>query len=437
MSTLAEFMIVAGAKNGPPMLDNTMYNSWHSRMLLYLKGKKNGRMMLESIENGPLSYPTIEENGAIRPKKYVELSEQDKLQDDCDVQALNTVLQGLPPDVYALVNHCQVAKEIQDRVKLLMQGTELSYQERKCKLYNEFDKFTSIKGESLHEYHLHFVQVNTKFLNALQLEWSKFVTDVKLEKNMYTTNFDQLYAYLSQHEGHANKVRMVHERYPDPLALVVNHQTQSNYVHYLQQLSSIHQKTHSSQPLLLTYEAPRHPQQYQHAYQPQISHPTPSVPKNAYHFSLISQQPPAQEAGQELDEEHLAFLADPRIPYGQAIQITIPRNVTFRTDDLDTYDSDNDDISSAKAVLMAKLLSYDSNVLFEDEVPEFVIKFLNMIQVRINATVKKMELNFSGSCTNHVDILECSVISLVDPPKGNLVSRVQLAAADEMEAKRC
>nr|GEV45312.1 hypothetical protein [Tanacetum cinerariifolium] len=262
MSTLPEFMIVVGAKNRPPMLDKTMYNSWQSRMFLYLQGKKNDRMMLESIENGPLVYPTIEDNGTIQPKKYAKLSEQDKVQDDCDVQETNNVLQGIPLDVYALFNHCQTAKEIWDRVKLLMQGTELSYQEHECKLYNEFDKFTSIKGESLHKYYLRFsqlindthiigmtmqqVQVNTNFLNTLQPEWIKFVTDVKLTKNMYNTNFDQLYAYLSQHEAHANEVRMMHERYPDPLALVANNQTQSNSIQYPQLLSSIHQTTHSS-----------------------------------------------------------------------------------------------------------------------------------------------------------------------------------------------
>ncbi|GKC86949.1 hypothetical protein Tco_1147598 [Tanacetum coccineum] len=214
MTTLAEYMIVA------PMLDKSMYNSW------------------ESFQN----------------KKYAELTKQEKLQDDCDVQAINIVLQG----------------------------TELSYQERECKLYNEFDKFTSVNGESLHEYYLRFsqlindmhtigmtmqqVQVNTKFQNALQPEWSKFVTDVKLAKNMYNTNYDQLYAYLSQHEGHANEVRMMCERYPDPLALVTNSQTQSNSAQYPSQLSSTPQTTHSSQPYLPTYEAPHHPQPYQHPF---------------------------------------------------------------------------------------------------------------------------------------------------------------------------
>ncbi|GJW98336.1 hypothetical protein Tco_0180144 [Tanacetum coccineum] len=81
-----EYMIIASAENRPPMLDKTMYNSWQSCMLLYLKGKKNGRMMLESIENGPLVYLTIEENGQVRNKKYAELTEQEKLQDDCDFQ---------------------------------------------------------------------------------------------------------------------------------------------------------------------------------------------------------------------------------------------------------------------------------------------------------------------------------------------------------------
>nr|GEY42811.1 hypothetical protein [Tanacetum cinerariifolium] len=99
-------------------------------------------MMLDSIENGPLVYLTIEENGQIHIKKYAELTKQEKVQDDCDVQATNIIIQGLPPDVYSLVNHHQAAKDIWDIVNLLMKGTKLSYQERECKLYNKFDKFT-------------------------------------------------------------------------------------------------------------------------------------------------------------------------------------------------------------------------------------------------------------------------------------------------------
>ncbi|GJU49256.1 integrase, catalytic region, zinc finger, CCHC-type containing protein, partial [Tanacetum coccineum] len=50
----------------------------------------------------------------------------------------------------------------------------------------------------------------------------KFITDVKLAKSLYTTSYDQLYAYLSQHERHANEVRINRERYPDSLAFIAN-----------------------------------------------------------------------------------------------------------------------------------------------------------------------------------------------------------------------
>ncbi|GKF38150.1 hypothetical protein Tco_0118211, partial [Tanacetum coccineum] len=65
-------------------------------------------------------------------------------------------------------------------------------------------------------------QVITKFLNSLLPEWSKFVTDVKLVKDLHTSIFDQLHAYLEQHELHVNKVRIMCERNQDPLAFVEN-----------------------------------------------------------------------------------------------------------------------------------------------------------------------------------------------------------------------
>ncbi|GKB24710.1 hypothetical protein Tco_0864111 [Tanacetum coccineum] len=130
-------------------------------------------MILELVENGPLIWPTIEENGVTRTKKYAELSAAEKIQADCDMKATNIILQGLPADIYSLL-------------------------ERECKLYDAFDKFTHFKGESLHN---------------LPPEWSKFVTDVKLVKDLLTTNFDQLRAYLEQAELLANEVHLLSERF--------------------------------------------------------------------------------------------------------------------------------------------------------------------------------------------------------------------------------
>ncbi|GJR80363.1 hypothetical protein Tco_0151148 [Tanacetum coccineum] len=125
----------------------SLYDAWKSGMEHYIENRENGRMIINSVQNGPLIWPTvIEENGTIRTKKYEELSATKKIQADYDCKATNIVLQGLPPYVYAIVNHHKVAKEIWDKVKLLMQGTKLSLQEKECKLYDEFDKFTFVKG---------------------------------------------------------------------------------------------------------------------------------------------------------------------------------------------------------------------------------------------------------------------------------------------------
>nr|GEV50566.1 hypothetical protein [Tanacetum cinerariifolium] len=156
-------------------------------------------MILESVENGPLLWPTIEENRVTRPNKYSKLSATEVNQADCDVKATNNILQGLPPEVYALVSNHKFVKELLERIQPLMQGTSLTKQERGCKLYDEFDKFVYKKGESLREFYLRFslllndmniynmkmeqFQVNTKFLNTLPPEWSKFVTDVKLSSH--------------------------------------------------------------------------------------------------------------------------------------------------------------------------------------------------------------------------------------------------------------
>ncbi|GKD81844.1 hypothetical protein Tco_1348683 [Tanacetum coccineum] len=93
MTTLAEFMIIVGADNGPPMLEKSMYDSWKSRMELYIENRENGRMILNSALNGLLVWPTIdEENGTTRTKKYEELSVAKKIQADCDLKATNIVL---------------------------------------------------------------------------------------------------------------------------------------------------------------------------------------------------------------------------------------------------------------------------------------------------------------------------------------------------------
>ncbi|GJX53282.1 hypothetical protein Tco_0281651 [Tanacetum coccineum] len=205
-------------------------------------------MMLDSIDNGPLVYPTVEENGQNRPMKYFKLTKAHQLQDDYDVQATNIILHGLPPDVYALVNHQEAAKEI--RIEMTMQQ----------------------------------VQVNTKFLNAIPSERSKFITDVKLAKSLYTTNYDQLYAYLSQHERHANEVRITRKIYPDPLAFVANSPTLYNLSQSSQHSDSLMYPP--PQQFTPVYAAPIHHQHHHTLVNPQ-QHPVSPPP---FISPLVTQQ---------------------------------------------------------------------------------------------------------------------------------------------------
>ncbi|GJU94622.1 hypothetical protein Tco_1319378 [Tanacetum coccineum] len=363
MTTLAEHIIVDGAKNRPPILEKSMYDSWSGRIRLFIKGKKHGRMMLDSIDNGPLVYPTVEENGQTRPMKYSELTKAQQLQDDCDVQATNIILYDLPPGVYAFVNHQEVAKDIWDRVINDMHIIGMTMQQ---------------------------VQVNTKFLNALLSEWSKFVTDVKLAKSLYTTNYDQLYAYLSQHERHANEVRITRVRYSDPLALVANSPTLYNppqslqhsaefpqldsglVVPTFQQGEDLIECINEGMTFLSVVALRRQSQSFAGTGNKGIATTSrgnyavgqPKVVK-CYNCQREGHMPNLRKRGQILDEEQLAFLADPGILEAPVAHQIIPQNSAFQTEDLDAYDSDCDDLSSAKAVLMANISSCDPEVLFE------------------------------------------------------------------------
>ncbi|GJV60321.1 hypothetical protein Tco_1466421 [Tanacetum coccineum] len=89
MSTMAENVIAAGADNRPPMLDKTQYNSWQ------------------------IEVPATPTTGAyMRERTYEDLTKKERIREECDIRATNIVLQGLPLDVYNLVNHHTVAKEI-------------------------------------------------------------------------------------------------------------------------------------------------------------------------------------------------------------------------------------------------------------------------------------------------------------------------------------
>ncbi|GJY88279.1 integrase, catalytic region, zinc finger, CCHC-type containing protein [Tanacetum coccineum] len=202
--------------------------------MIYIQGKENGEMLLDSIKNGPFqlaSEITVKDTDGVINIKCKQtpddLSPKERSRYDSDIKAINIILLGLLVDIYTLINHYQTTKEIWERVKELMEGTEMTKQERESMLYDEFDRFTSELGESIYSYYLSYaklingmnminmlmanMQINTKFLNDLQPEWIRFVTAAKQARNLYVVNFDQLYAFLKHNEKDAKEVREMGE----------------------------------------------------------------------------------------------------------------------------------------------------------------------------------------------------------------------------------
>nr|GEU34238.1 retrovirus-related Pol polyprotein from transposon TNT 1-94 [Tanacetum cinerariifolium] len=319
-----EHMIVAGAENRPPMLDKSMYDSWQSRMFLYNKGKKNGRMMLESIENGPLVYPTIEENGKIRDKKYVELTEQEQLQDDCDVQATNIVLQGLLPDVYSLVNHCKTAKDIWNRVKLRMQRTELLYQERECKLYNEFKKLTSVKQPPVE-----FPQIDSRLAVLVFLPG------------------DDLIACLNKAMAFMSTV--IASRFSSTNNQLITSLIQETKLPF-RMAGLLFNKFKEDRVKFCWYEN--------------------SGKCYKFRGNNVGGQAMGVKCYNYQGEGHMARqYTRPKRTRNSTLfkekMLLVQAHKAGQTNDLDAFDSDCDDISLEKAVLMVNLSSYDSDVLYE------------------------------------------------------------------------
>nr|GEZ27371.1 hypothetical protein [Tanacetum cinerariifolium] len=182
------------------MLNKDNYISWSSRIIQYARSRPNGKMIVDSIENGPyvrrmIATPGEPDLHVLVPESFheqtdKEITENDIKRMDADDQAIQTILLGLPEDVYAA--------------------------DKKAKLFNEWEKFTSTDEESIESYYHHFMQLindlkrnkhfpeniaaNLKFLNNLQPEWKRHVTIFCQTKNLHEADFTQIYNFLKMNQ---------------------------------------------------------------------------------------------------------------------------------------------------------------------------------------------------------------------------------------------
>nr|GEX53245.1 hypothetical protein [Tanacetum cinerariifolium] len=204
-----------------------------------------------------------------------------------------------------------------------MQGTSLTKQERECKLYDAFDKFTHIKGESLHMYYLRFTQlindmniynmkmeqfqVNTKFLNNLPPEWNLgFVVLVFSLRDDPIAYLNKAMVFLTVVASLRVTVQQVQQ--------VQGRQGQNYFgTTYKGNATSSRGNTTSGQARVVKcYNCQGEGHMARQCTQPKRQ-------RNVAWYNEKAMLVEAQEAGEILDEEQLAFLADPRIPAEQMI----------------------------------------------------------------------------------------------------------------------
>ncbi|GJY44294.1 hypothetical protein Tco_0432507 [Tanacetum coccineum] len=369
MTTLADKAILSGADNRPPMLEKDMYDSWKSRMELYMLNRQNRRMILESVKSGPLIWPSIVENGVTRPKKYSELSSTEALQADCDIKATNIILQGLPPEVYALVSNHKVAKELWERIQLLMQGTSLTKQERK--------------------YSLALVATH-------QMTPSPYQTHQNSHQN---TQFQpQVSSYQSQQYSTHQSSTPLSITYPSndyQSSIHHNIYSPSSSIPQLEYPPSVDQQSEFSQQesglIVLVFQKGDDPID---AINHMMSFLTAVVTSRypTTNNQLRNSSNPRQQATINNGRVTLQPIQERQ----SSVAVVTSRTYTpGATDDLDAYDSNCDELNIAKVAFMANLSHYGLNALSEIHNPD------NVNNDMTNQVVQAMPSSEQSNVVNH------------------------------------
>nr|GFB44877.1 hypothetical protein [Tanacetum cinerariifolium] len=214
----------------------------------YLEEQTDGEAMINSIKNGDQPLPRVTQVSIARttsteqpPLKDKSMwSTQEKRVQKIDRLARSLLIQGLPNDIYSLIDSNKTRKDLWDALARHMLGSEYGEQDRKAAVLYEYETFKATEGELLLDTYIRYLQVindlkkcgylkhncelNFKFLNNLQLEWKQYATMMRQNKNLMDINIDALYNILKQNQGDVNDA-MGFKKTPivvtfDPLALI-------------------------------------------------------------------------------------------------------------------------------------------------------------------------------------------------------------------------
>ncbi|GJR52467.1 retrovirus-related pol polyprotein from transposon TNT 1-94 [Tanacetum coccineum] len=389
-----------------------MYDSWKSIMELYMMNRQHGRMILESVENGPLIWPSIEENGMTRPMKYSELSATKAIQADCDIKATNIILQGLLTEVYALVSNHKVAKELWERIQLLMQGTSLTKQERGYLLALVATHQMTQSPYQTHSYSYQNSQFQPQVLLYQSPQYGSPYQSQQYSSNKSTTPLSITYPSNDyQSTVHHNAYSLPSSIPQIKYAPTFNQQQQQPEFPSLALGLTVLVFKQGDDPIdainymmsfllaVITYRYPTTNNQLRNLSNPRKQATIndgrvtlqPVQGRQIYFALGTTRNYTSGASGSNFGkqrtvicyncspnvkfykhEEELAILADPGMQKVKPTDCHYPHNAAYQADDLDAYDSNYDELNSAKVALMANLSHYGSDALAEVHNPDNV-----------------------------------------------------------------
>nr|GEW67209.1 hypothetical protein [Tanacetum cinerariifolium] len=241
-------VITVGSTMRIPLLYRGEYSQWHERFMNYLKEQTDGEAMINFIQNDDQPLPVIaqvslagnDQNAPPTLKNPKFWTAEEKKTRKIDRLARSLLIQGLPNDIYSLINSNETTKDLWDALERQMHGFEYGEQDRKAAILYEYETFKANEGEQLLDTYLHYLQVindlkkcgykkdncelNYKFLNNLQQEWKQYATLMRQTKNLIDINIDALYNILKQNQGDVNDALGYKKKADvvtsDPLALI-------------------------------------------------------------------------------------------------------------------------------------------------------------------------------------------------------------------------
>ncbi|GKB80708.1 retrovirus-related pol polyprotein from transposon TNT 1-94 [Tanacetum coccineum] len=227
---MSQDVITVGSTMRIPLLYRGEYSQWRERFMNYLEEQTDSEAMINSIQNSDHPLPVITQvslagtasNAPPTLKDPKFWTAEEKKNQKIDRLARSLLIQGLPNDIYSLIDSNDTAKDLWDALERQMCGSEYGEQDRKAAILYEYETFKATKGEQLLDTYLHYLQVindlkkcgykkdncelNYKFLNNLQPEWKQYGTLMRQTKNLMEINIDALYNILRQNKGDVNDV---------------------------------------------------------------------------------------------------------------------------------------------------------------------------------------------------------------------------------------